>query len=104
MRLETWDAKPKYLYWRGQTMEFFTRSALAKALNREVGTIRSMELKGVLCHPLVRDNRNHWLYTREQVEALITLAKEEDVIDPRFRNVFSDRFVREANQILSREP
>lgn len=104
MKLETWDAKPKYLYWRGQTMEFFTRSALAKALNREVGTIRSMELKGVLCHPPVRDNRNHWLYTREQVEALVKLATEEDVIDPRFRNAFTDRFVREANQILSREP
>lgn len=63
-----------------------------------------MELKGVLCHPLVKDHRGHWLYTRDQIESLIELAREENVLDPRYRNSFSERFVREAHRILKREP
>ena len=104
MRLDTWDAKPKYLYYKGQTTPFYTRTALAKALNREVPTIRSMEMKGVLCHPLVQDHRGVWLYKRPQIEELIKLADEESVLDPRYRNPFSDRFIREAHRILKREP
>jgi len=100
----TWDAKPKKLIYNGVLHEFFTRTHLAMALNRESGTIRSWELKGVVCHPLVRDKRGSWLYTREQVEALVRLAKEEGVFDPRFRNQFSQRFSEEAHRILNAEP
>lgn len=101
---DTWDAKPKYLYYKGETKEFFTRSALAQALHRTVAAIRSMELKGVLCHPLIQNSRGHWLYTRGQIEDLVTLAKEEGVLEPRFRRSFSARFIREAHRILKREP
>lgn len=100
----TWDAKPKYLLFKGQTIEFFTRSALATALNRNVGTIRSWELKGVLCHPPIQNHRGHWLYTRSQIEDIVRLAQEEGVFDPRFRNAFSDRFIKEAHHILKRQP
>jgi len=103
-RPKTWDEKPKALYYNGVTTQFFTRRDLGMALNREPGTIRQLEDKGVLCHPLVRNHRGHWLYTREQIEALIELAREEGVLDPRYRKSFSERFIREAWRILKREP
>ena len=104
MKLDKWDEKPKYLSYRGKMTEFFTRAALAKALNREVGTIRILILKGVLCHPLVQNGRGHWMYTRSQIEDLIRLADEEGVLDPRYRRPFSQRFITEAHHILKREP
>lgn len=99
-----WDGRPQYMEYNGQTVELFTRGALAKALNRVVGTIRSMEMKGVLCHPRLKTRDGRWLYTRDQIEDLVRLAEEENVLDPRFRNTFSDRFCSEAKRILNREP
>ena len=104
MSLNVWDTKPRYLLFNGQTVEFFTRGALALALNRTVTTIRAMERKGVLCHPLVKDARGHWLYTRDQIEDLVTLAEQEKVIDPRYRNTFTPRFIEEAHNIINRQP
>lgn len=103
-RTNTWDAKPVYRFFQGQTMEMFYRSHVAKALNREIGTIRSMERKGILCTPQMQEPRGRWLYTRDQIEDLISLAKEEGVLDPRYRNAFSQRFTDEAHIILSRYP
>jgi hypothetical protein len=103
-RPKTWDEKSKALYYKGVTTQFYTRTALAMALKREPSTIRHMELNGVLCHPLVRNHQGHWLYTREQIESLVELAREEGVLDPRYRNPFSERFIREAARILKREP
>ena len=100
----TWDAKPVYKVFGGQTMEVFYRSHLAKALNREQVTIRSLERRGVLCTPYLREKRGRWLYTRDQIEDLIRLADDEGVLDPRYRNSFSQRFINEAHQILSRPP
>lgn len=90
--------------WHGQPVIFFPRSALAQALNRSVGTIRSLEMKGVLCHPPFRDQRGHWYYTGQQILDLITLADEEGVLDPRYRRPFSERFIKEAQVILKRTP
>lgn len=104
MKLATWDAKPKFVELKGLTIEAFYRSALAKALNREIGTIRALEQKGVLCTPRLKDGRKRWLYTRDQIEDLVRLAEEEDVLDPRYRRSFSDRFVKEAHVILHRTP
>jgi hypothetical protein len=102
--VKIWDVRPQQLDYNGKTIEMFNRGAVAKALNREVVTIRSMERKGVLCHPRLKDVRGRWLYTRGQIEDLIQLAKEEEVLDPRFRRPFSDRFIREAHAILSALP
>ena len=102
--MNTWDSKPRYVDYRGQTVEMFYRSALATALNREIVSIRSMEHKGVLSHPRLKDGRSRWLYTRDQIEDLVVLATEEGVIDPRYRRPFTERFIREAHQILQRLP
>jgi len=50
----------------GQCYEFFIRGALAKALCREVVTIRSLEYRGVLCTPELKNQSGHWLYTRSK--------------------------------------
>lgn len=99
-----WDYNPLYLVYRGQTTEFFTRSALAAALNRKPGTIRMMELKGVLCRPQIKNSRKWWLYTRDQIEDLVKLAQSEGVLDPNYRAAFSDHFITAAHQILQRVP
>lgn len=99
-----WDSKPLFLSIHGQTTEVFYRSALAKALNREMGTIRAMERLGVLRNPRLKDYRGRWCYTRDQIEDLVRLAKEEGVIDPKFHTPFSDRFKKEAHAILRRKP
>jgi len=99
-----WDSRPSVLLYHYQPTEFFTRGGLALALNRQVVTIRVMENKGIICRPPVKNSRGHWLYTRDQIEDLITLAIEEQVIDPRFHRPFTRRFVEEAHVILRRLP
>jgi hypothetical protein len=63
-----------------------------------------MERKGVLCRPPLKSAAGQWLYTRDQILDLITLAEEEGVIDPRYRRPFSERFIAVAHQILARKP
>jgi len=104
MTLLVWDGRPQYVEFRGQTIEVFTRTALAKALNREFATVCSLERKGILIHPRIRDGRGRWLYTRAQILALVNLAEEEGVIDPRYRRTFSPRFIEQAHLILSQLP
>ena len=104
MDSNVWDSKSKFVDYKGLTIETFTRSALAKALNRKIGTIRKMEMDGVLCTPLLRDGRGWWAYTRDQIEDLVKLATEEGVLDPSYRRPFTARFAREAKQILNRLP
>ncbi len=99
-----WDSKPNYVDLHGQTVEVFRIGALAKALNRTTSTIRSMVLKGVLCHPLLKNGNGEWLYTRDQIEDLIALAEETGVIDPRYRRPFSSGFITQAHHILHRKP
>ena len=102
--MPAWDVRPKSVVYKGRDVEVFTRGNLALALNRTWTTIRSMEQKGILSRPRIKNKRGVWLYTRDQIEDLVTLAIEEGVIDPRYRRPFSDRFVTEAKKILNRLP
>jgi hypothetical protein len=99
-----WDVRPQHLHLQGRNLTFYTRGALATALNRKLVTIRTWESKGILCRSRVKNARGQYLYTREQIEDLIKLAEEEGVLDPAFRNPFSDRFAREAHRIIKRKP
>lgn len=99
-----WDEQPHYVLYKGQTIEVFWRGALAKALNRTVVAIRAMERKGSIRTPALFDKHERWLYTRDQIEDMVKLAKEEGVLDPRTTRKFSDRFVKEAHRILGRRP
>lgn len=104
MTEKRWDARPRYVYFQGRNVEVFTRGDLARALNRQLVTIRLMEQHGVLRHPKLRNKRGFWCYTRDQIEDLVRLAAEEGVLDPRFRRPFSKRFITDAHQILQRLP
>lgn len=99
-----WDAKPLSQDYNGRDTEFFTRGHLAKALNRESVSIRALERRGVLCHPRLKNGRGWWLYTWDQIEDLIQLAREEKVLNPNYRRPFTQRFIDEAWQILNRLP
>jgi hypothetical protein len=99
-----WDARPLIRLYGGLLFEFYRRGDLAKALNRAVVTIRSLEQRGILRKPTLRSERGHWLYTRSQIEQLIVLAAEEDVLDPSMHRAFSERFTQKAHRILSRFP
>lgn len=99
-----WDAKPQRVDYHGQTIECFRIGALAMALNRTVSAIRSMTLKGVLCHPPLQNGNGQWLFTRSQIEDLVKLAEAEGVLNPNYRRTFSEAFVEQAHQILHRLP
>jgi hypothetical protein len=90
---ESWDAHPKG--WvhpqTKQDLELFNIGALAKALGRDSVTIRTWIRKGWLprakyqTRPLVGTpgNAGRRLWTREQIEGIVAIAKEEGLLgDP----------------------
>jgi hypothetical protein len=71
----------------GNSVEFFTIGELAKALNRQAGTIRKWEKEGILPKSLYsspsEDPRGvRRLYTRKQIEGIVKIAIEEQVFYP----------------------
>jgi len=99
-----WDQHPIVKKWKGKEIEVFGRSALALALNRQVGTIRALERRGVLCTPALKLSRGWWCYTRDQIEDLIRLVEKEGLMDPTSHRPFSEEFSVEAKKVLSRYP
>lgn len=89
-----WDGKPVYYLVGGERREFFTISHLAKALGYSVQSIRAWEDKLLLPRtpyrsprtkrPVAggRSDKGKRLWTREQVEGIVRLAKEHRVIFP----------------------
>ena len=83
---DAWDANPQYLLVDGVPTELFTIGALAKALGREVVTMRLWERTGRI--PMAKHraapSRNgatgRRLYTRAQVEGLMRIANEEGIL------------------------
>src|SRR5262245_13096101 len=89
-----WDAKPVYYLVQGEKREFFLISHLAKALDYSVQSIRAWEAQGLLARtpyrsprtkrPVAggRSDKGKRLWTREQVEGIIRIAKKHRVIFP----------------------
>jgi hypothetical protein len=89
-----WSANPlRYrLPGRDQPSEFFTISHLAKALGYSVQSIRAWEDKGLLPRSGIRSprpkgkpqaagsHRGKRLWTREQIEGIVRLARRHQVI------------------------
>ena len=103
-KTDAWDSRPQHLYFEERNITFYTRGALATALNRKVVTIRTWEANGVLCRSRLKNTRGQYIYTREQIEDLIKLADEEGVLNPDFRKPLTERFSREAHRIIRRKP
>ena len=91
---QQWDAKPVYYLVGGERKEFFTISHLAKALGYSVQSIRSWENQGLLARspyrsprtsaPVAggRSNKGKRLWTRQQIEGIVRIAKRHKVIFP----------------------
>jgi hypothetical protein len=92
--MPVWDAKPVYYLVGGEKREFFLISHLAKALEYSVQSIRAWEAAGLMPstpyrspktrRPVAagRSNKGKRLWTREQVEGILRLAKKHRVILP----------------------
>jgi hypothetical protein len=89
---EVWDARPVRYMVSGEVREFYTISHLAAALGYSVQSIRAWEDKGLLPRspfrsprtrkPVAggRSDKGKRLWTREQVEGIVRLARRHRVI------------------------
>ena len=87
-----WDDKPVYYKINGEKREFFTISHLAAALGYSVQSIRAWEAQTLLprsgirgprtVRPVAagRSDKGKRLWTREQIEGILRLAREHKVI------------------------
>ena len=87
-----WDAKPVYYQVGGEKKEFFRISHLAKALGYSVQSVRAWETNGLLPRspfrsprtrrPVAagRSDKGKRLWTREQIEGIVRLARKHKVI------------------------
>lgn len=89
VEIGAWDSKPLIFKLKGKDTEFFTIGHLAKALgDRSAITLRKWEAEGILPKsPYVKQSEDprgrRRMYTREQVEGLVRIAREEGVLWPR---------------------
>ena len=113
---QLWDAKPAYYLVDGRRQEFFLISHLAKALDYSVQSIRAWEAQGLLARTPFRSprtkgmvaggrsNKGKRLWTREQVEGIVRLAKKHKVIFPDRKGVKhppTPAFAREVGELFS---
>jgi len=97
----TWDAKPLRYKVGGVEKEFFTIGQLAEALNRKAVSIRRWEKEGIIPKPSFNKPSNdprgrRRLYTREQVEGVVQIAKDEGIWDNTYAAIpkrFTERVV-----------
>jgi hypothetical protein len=87
-----WDERPLYYLVDGEKREFFVIGHLAKALGYSVQSIRLWEDKGLLPRspyrsprtrkPVAggRSNKGKRLWTRDQIEGILRIAKAHKVI------------------------
>lgn len=96
-----WDANPILRRTQsGEVKEFFTIKFLAQAWdNRTIISIRKLERMGVIPRARYRTNygrRRDRLYSREQIEAVVRLAKEFGVYHTNTRKNISKTGFTEA--------
>lgn len=104
---ERWDTLPRKYSVRGRTVEFFTIGALAKALNRKTATIRAWETNGTIPVSLWRSPSEDYrgkqrLYSRDLIEAIVEIAREEGVLDPQTRNIHNSQFRERVYELFVR--
>jgi hypothetical protein len=87
-RDDTWSEKPLKYRFAGQDREFYTISHLARALGYSVHAIRLWETQGLMPRTPYRSPhrgndlspKGKRLWTREQIEGILQIAKEEKVL------------------------
>lgn len=83
--LPHWAVRQQWHYVDGRWLELYGTGALALALRRSRGTVLRWELKGVLppaqyARPTAAWGGKRRLYTREQIEALVTAVEEHGLL------------------------
>lgn len=102
---ESWDARPwrkhvRFSDGREVDLEMFPIGSLAKALHRDSVTLRAWIRKGWLpkakyqTQPLVgtRGNAGRRLWSRAQIEGIMTIAKEEGLLNENPPRIQRTRF------------
>lgn len=95
--------KPRIMKLKGKDTEFFTIQALADALNRSTITIRKWETKGWLPTAQYRSpgEKQDRLYTREQIEGILRIAREEGLMNPQRKpRVDKTNFPQRASELF----
>lgn len=86
--IDDWDAKPLTFMLGGKETEFFSIGQLGRALgNRSPNTLRAWEREGILPKsPYVKPSQDprgrRRMYTRQMVEGLVDIARDEGVLWP----------------------
>jgi hypothetical protein len=86
--LDSWDYKPYTFLVGGVETEFFSIGQLGKALGgRSPNTLRAWEREGIIgkspyVKPSSTPNGRRRMYTREMVEGLVAIAREEGILWP----------------------
>lgn len=112
-----WDERSTSFKYKGVDTEFFTISNLSLALQRAPVTIRAWENRGLLPKSPYRSPKprretipgrspkGKRLWTREQIEGILRIAREENVIlngkSPNQR--FANRVTQLFTQLLEKE-
>jgi len=86
---EAWDARPIKIWYQGVEYEMFRIGSLAKALNKDAVTIRAWMRKGWLPRnsfqtkpiPGTLGDAGRKLWTRQQIEGIVQIAREEGLLD-----------------------
>jgi hypothetical protein len=111
---EGWDHKPVFYLMHGEEREFFTIKHLAAALGRQPVTIRSWENRGVLPKSPFRSPppsvaptfgsapKGRRLWTREQIDGLLAIARACRVITDPHQKPPSSEFTAKATQLFLR--
>lgn len=101
-----WDENPRRLKVNGVDVEFFTVGQLGQALGgRQSVTIRKWEREGVIPRamfqaPSETPNGRRRLYTRDQVEGMIRIAREEGVYYSHQTPIKKTRFTERVVQLF----
>lgn len=97
-RTDPWESFPYMdLTVRGEPRRFYGVGVLAQLLGRKPPAVRKWERLGYIPESRYRSpgrgqHGQRRLYTREQIEGLVELAKEEGLIGDSIRNVSATNF------------
>src|SRR5262245_54767460 len=97
-RLEEIVGKPRVYTVGGVDVDFFTTGQLAKALGRKPGTIRKWENDGTIPvtwynSPSDDPRGRRRLYTRDMVEGIVYIAKEEGILVDSWKSIRKTDFI-----------
>lgn len=80
----------------GTTVELFYIGELASALGRSPQTVRRWEIAKVIPPTIFKDRQNRRLYTREQIDTLVSIAEKCEI--QAGKAFYRTTFVKEATE------